>query len=125
MVTTKMNNRKNHHHHHLNQVNQVIEVNQVKNNHQQKNRAVIWHNRPTAHISCLYPEILAMIFGYLDVKDKGRVAQVCSSWREACYRKSVWKGVEAKIHIITFCPEDNLYKSLVRRGIKQVQVRLL
>jgi F-box/leucine-rich repeat protein 14 len=96
------------------------------------NTAVIWHNRPTAHISCLYPEILALIFGYLDVRDKGRVAQVCSSWRDSCYHKSVWKGVEAKIHLrnCDHCPNDSiscnlhnaLFNSLVRRGIKKIQL---
>ncbi|KAG7281889.1 hypothetical protein CRUP_031138 [Coryphaenoides rupestris] len=48
------------------------------------------------HISCLFPEILAIIFSYLEVKDKGRVAQVCAAWRDASYHKSVWRGVEAK-----------------------------
>ncbi|KAG7258329.1 hypothetical protein CRUP_023664, partial [Coryphaenoides rupestris] len=51
------------------------------------------------HISCLFPEILAMIFSYLDVRDKGRVAQVCVTWRDASYHKSVWRGVEAKLHL--------------------------
>lgn len=116
-----------------------------------RNRNEIWHNRPTAHISCLYPEILALIFGYLDVKDKGSAAQVCSSWRDACYHKSVWKGVEAKIHLrecyrcdpqekcefiseksrkieekprrIESCSAHKpLFQSLVRRGIKKIQV---
>jgi F-box/leucine-rich repeat protein 14 len=105
-----------------------------------RNRNQIWHNRPTAHISCLYPEILALIFGYLDVKDKGSVAQVCSSWRDACYHKSVWKGVEAKIHlrICDNCPLNYyqtmavvnesstssrpLFDSLVTRGIKKIQL---
>lgn len=47
--------------------------------------------------------------------------QVCRSWRDACYQKSVWKGVEAKLHLRK---SNNaiLYQSLVRRGIKQVQV---
>ncbi|RWS27627.1 F-box/LRR-repeat protein 14-like protein [Leptotrombidium deliense] len=40
-----------------------------------------------------------MIFEHLDVEDKGRVAQVSTFWRDAAYRKSVWKGVEAKLHL--------------------------
>uniref|UniRef100_A0A673GES3 F-box/LRR-repeat protein 14-like n=1 Tax=Sinocyclocheilus rhinocerous TaxID=307959 RepID=A0A673GES3_9TELE len=40
------------------------------------------------HVSSLFPEILAMIFNYLDVKGKGRVAQVCMAWRDASYHKS-------------------------------------
>lgn len=72
------------------------------------------------HISCLYPEILAIIFGYLEVRDKGRVAQVCSAWRDAAYHKSVWRGVEAKLHLRR--ASSSLFSSLVRRGIKRVQV---
>ncbi|XP_060536381.1 F-box/LRR-repeat protein 14 [Cylas formicarius] len=72
------------------------------------------------HISCLYPEILAIIFGHLDVRDKGRAAQVCTSWRDAAYRKSVWRGVEAKLHLRKANP--SLFASLVKRGIKRVQV---
>lgn len=72
------------------------------------------------HISCLYPEILTIIFSYLDVRDKGRVAQVCTTWRDAAYRKSVWRGVEAKLHLRRANP--SLFASLVKRGIKRVQV---
>lgn len=72
------------------------------------------------HISCLYPEILAIIFSYLEVRDKGRVAQVCTSWRDAAYRKSVWRGVEAKLHLRR--PNPSLFSSLVKRGIKRVQI---
>ncbi|KAB7498353.1 F-box/LRR-repeat protein 14 [Armadillidium nasatum] len=74
----------------------------------------------TTHVSCLYPEILALIFRYLDVKDKGRVARVCSAWRDAAYHKSVWRGVEAKLHLRSSNPY--LFQSLVRRGIRRVQV---
>jgi len=72
------------------------------------------------HISALYPEILAIIFSYLDTRDKGRVAQVCTSWRDAAYHKSVWRGVEAKLHLRRANP--SLFSSLVKRGIKRVQV---
>lgn len=72
------------------------------------------------HVSCLYPEILALIFGYLEVRDKGRAAQVCVSWRDAAYHKSVWRGVEAKLHLRRANP--SLFMSLVRRGIRRVQV---
>ncbi|EEC17028.1 hypothetical protein IscW_ISCW012347 [Ixodes scapularis] len=30
----------------------------------------------------LYPEVLRLIFCYLDVPDRGRVAQVCRDWRD-------------------------------------------
>ncbi|XP_022081375.1 F-box/LRR-repeat protein 14-like [Acanthaster planci] len=73
-----------------------------------------------AHISCLFPEILALIFSYLDVKDKGRVAKVCRAWRDASYHRSVWRGVEAKLHIRRTNP--SLFPSLVARGIRRVQI---
>ncbi|KAL1129502.1 hypothetical protein AAG570_012447 [Ranatra chinensis] len=72
------------------------------------------------HVSYLYPEILALIFGYLDVRDKGRAARVCSAWRDASYHKSVWRGVEAKLHLRRANP--SLFAGLVRRGIRRVQV---
>lgn len=74
----------------------------------------------TSNISCLYPEILSIIFSYLDVRDKGRVAQVCTAWRDAAYRKSVWRGVEAKLHLRR--SSVSLFSSLVKRGIKRVQI---
>ena len=96
-------------------------------------------NRKT--VGNLFPELLTMIFEFLDVQSKGRVArvspdknvllsirvvikriffQVCRKWRESVYRKSVWKGVVARLHIGR--PNHSLYPSLVRRGIKRVQV---
>ncbi|XP_076357525.1 F-box/LRR-repeat protein 14-like [Tachypleus tridentatus] len=74
----------------------------------------------TAHISCLYPEILALIFSYLNVRDKGRAAQVCAAWREASFHKSVWRGVCARLHLRRSNP--SLFPSLVRRGIHRIQV---
>ncbi|XP_076670209.1 F-box and leucine rich repeat protein partner of paired [Andrena cerasifolii] len=74
----------------------------------------------TTHISCLYPEILALIFSYLEVRDKGRAAQVCTAWRDAAYHRSVWRGVEAKLHLRKQAPA--LFASLVKRGVKRVQV---
>ena len=85
---------------------------------------VLWNpNRPTTHVSCLYPELLSMIFQYLDVAEKGRVAQVCTSWREAAYLRSVWRGVQAKLHLKKSSNSD-VFKSLVRRGITKIQVSL-
>ena len=72
------------------------------------------------HISCLYPEILAIIFGMLEVRDRGRAAQVCQSWREAAYHKSVWRSCEPKLHLRRANP--SLFPSLVRRGIRRVQI---
>ncbi|XP_072762566.1 F-box/LRR-repeat protein 14 [Anoplolepis gracilipes] len=83
---------------------------------------VATHGQPVAstHVSCLYPEILALIFSHLDVCDKGRAAQVCTAWRDAAYYRSVWRGVEARLHLKKQAPA--LFASLVRRGVKRVQV---
>lgn len=45
---------------------------------------------------------------------------MCIRWRDAANCKSVWKGVEARLHLGR--PNSYLYPSLVRRGIKKVQV---
>lgn len=74
----------------------------------------------STHISSLYPEILALIFSNLDVRDKGRAAQVCVAWRDAAYHRSVWRGVEARLHLRKQAPV--LFASLVKRGVKRVQV---
>jgi F-box and leucine-rich repeat protein 14 len=42
----------------------------------------------------LSPELLAHVFAYLSVPNKGRAAQVCRAWRDAAYIPSVWRGVE-------------------------------
>ncbi|KAK3585901.1 hypothetical protein CHS0354_038437 [Potamilus streckersoni] len=76
--------------------------------------------RQYAHISCLFPEILTIIFSYLDVRDKGRVAQVCQTWKDAAYNRRVWRGVEAKLHLKRANP--SLFPSLVKRGIKKLQI---
>ncbi|GAB6023523.1 F-box/LRR-repeat protein 14 [Chamberlinius hualienensis] len=74
----------------------------------------------TSHISCLYPEILALIFKYLKVRDRGRASQVCVAWRDAAYNRSVWRNVESKLHLRRSNP--TLFPSLVKRGIRRVQV---
>jgi len=71
-------------------------------------------------IDNLFPEILCLIFEKLDLQSKGRAAQVCSRWRDSAYLKSVWKGCEAKLHLRR--PNPTLFPSLVRRGIRKVQV---
>ncbi|GAB0088306.1 F-box/LRR-repeat protein 14 [Sergentomyia squamirostris] len=80
------------------------------------------------HISHLYPEILTIIFAKLNVRDRGQAAQVCTAWRDAAYSKSVWKGVEACLHLRRKVSnsgvgrEINIFPSLVRRGVRKVQV---
>ncbi|XP_040579571.1 F-box/LRR-repeat protein 14 [Lepeophtheirus salmonis] len=72
------------------------------------------------HVGHLFPEVLTLIFEYLDIQSKGRVARVCSRWRDAVYRKSVWRKVEARLHLNR--PNTTLFPSLVKRGITRVQV---
>ena len=71
-------------------------------------------------IHCLFPEILAIIFSYLDARDKGRVAQVCSAWRDASYNRFVWRGVQARLHLRRSNPF--LFPSLAKRGIRKIRI---
>lgn len=71
-------------------------------------------------IGKLYSELLTMIFSYLNVRDRGSCAQVCRFWRDSCYSKSVWKSVEAKLHLKKTTP--CFFQSFVKRGIRQVQI---
>ena len=84
--------------------------------HQQEQQ----EQRQRTHVSCLYPELLALIFSHLSVQDRGRAAQVCTTWRDAAYHKSVWRGVEAKLHLRRADP--GVLSSLADRGIRRVQV---
>ncbi|XP_001630715.2 F-box/LRR-repeat protein 14 [Nematostella vectensis] len=71
-------------------------------------------------IHCLFPEILALIFAYLSVRDKGRVAQVCTKWRDAAYSRIVWRGVQARLHLRRSNPF--LFPSLAKRGIRKIRI---
>lgn len=77
-------------------------------------------------IGNLFPEILSIIFEYLDTQSKGRAAQVSKRWRDAAYKKSVWKGLTATLHVDKsnqYLPNlKDLTPSLVNRGIKHIQV---
>lgn len=71
-------------------------------------------------INSLFPEILTIIFCYLDLRDKGRVAQVCRRWRDAAYAKCVWRSTQARLH---FRRSTNyLFPSLAARGIRKIRV---
>lgn len=76
--------------------------------------------RGEANISCLFPEILTIIFQHLSVCDRGRVAQVCTTWRDAAYNRRVWRDVEARLHLRK--SSIALFPSLIRRGIVRIQV---
>lgn len=104
-------NHHNHHHHHHHQ----HPFDQQQQHQQQQQQA-----NASTHVSCLYPEILALIFSKLDVRDRGRAAQVCTTWREAAYHRSAWRGVEAKLHLRKHA--NAVFPCLEKRGIKRVQV---
>ena len=72
------------------------------------------------HISCLFTDVLVIIFQFLDVRSRGYAAQVCLTWRDAAYCRGVWRGVEAKLHLERKNP--SLFPSLISRGIRRVQV---
>lgn len=72
------------------------------------------------HVSRLYPELLALIFERLPVHARGRAAQVCRAWRDAADRRSVWRGVQAALHLRR--PAPALFASLARRGVRRLQV---
>jgi len=91
-----------------------------KADHREKARVRDREPQEGTTIDNLFPEILCLMFEKLDIQSKGRAAQVCSRWRDAVYLKSVWKGCEAKLHLRRSNP--TLFPSLVRRGIKSVQV---
>ncbi|XP_014214322.1 F-box/LRR-repeat protein 14-like [Copidosoma floridanum] len=111
------NNSSQHHHHGHQQQQQQHQRQHQQHKHQQYQQQVI---NASTHVSCLYPEILALIFSKLEVRDRGRAAQVCSVWREAAYQRSAWRGVEAKLHLRKHA--SAVFHCLEKRGIKRVQV---
>ena len=80
------------------------------------------NNLSNSEITSLFPEILSIIFSYLDVQSKGRACQVCRSWRDVGYAKQVWRNVKAYLHISIRDLQYTLFPSLVKRGIKHVQI---
>lgn len=79
-------------------------------------------------INDLYPEILAIVFSYLPVQDKGRACQVCRKWYNTIYQyKSLWKNIEAKVHLSNLHYSNkivmkNIIKSIVKRNITRIQI---
>lgn len=76
--------------------------------------------RKISSLAELYPELLTHIFGYLDTRDKARVAQCCQYFNEICKNRQIWKGTEARLNLK---PNQNpIYQSLSVRGVTDVQV---
>lgn len=90
------------------------------------------HQESATQISALQPEVMSIIFSHLDVASCARAAQVCTAWRDAAYVKSVWRGVQAQVHLTRQGNTNSagspvlpsVLRSLTRRGIKRVQVSL-
>ena len=82
----------------------------------------IWHERPTPSIHTLHPELWAIIFKNLNIRDKGGIARTCTFFRDVVYGKSVWKGEIARLHLKK--RHAIVLESLTRRGIKSIQVRI-
>lgn len=68
----------------------------------------------------LYPEVLTHIFGYLDTRDKSRVAQCCHYFNEVCKNRQLWKGTEARLNLKP--NQTPIYKNLSVRGVTDIQV---
>ncbi|XP_050035649.1 uncharacterized protein [Dermacentor andersoni] len=71
-------------------------------------------------IEILNPEVIRLIFGYLDVQNRGRVAQVCTTWRAIADERCIWVDVEARLRL-SECSASVL-DCLARRGIRRVKV---
>lgn len=93
---------------------------QTNLNQSKLNSARIWHERPKPSIHTLHPEIWAIIFKNLNIRDKGRVARTCTFFRDVVYGKSIWKGEIARLHLKK--RYSVVLESLTRRGIKSIQV---
>lgn len=91
--------------------------------HKTSNNQRIWHERPIPDKHTLHPELWAIIFRFLNIKDKGRVARTCVFFRDVVYSKSVWKGEIARLHLKK--RYSIVLESLTRRGIKSIQVRFV
>ncbi|XP_064469124.1 F-box/LRR-repeat protein 14-like [Ornithodoros turicata] len=74
----------------------------------------------TCTINDLLPDTICLIFSYLRVRDRGRVAQTCRQWKEIMDRPCLWLDVEAQIHL----PVNDIavYSVLNRRGITKIRV---
>ena len=69
----------------------------------------------------IIPDCLERVFNYLHPTDKGRAARVCRLWRDTCYRRSVWKGVVAEVHLSRV--SEGVLHSIHTRGIQKVRVK--
>lgn len=117
--SSSSNHHLHHHHHHQHPHSSITQL--------PKTRSPSPAPPEGTHVGHLYPEILELIFQKLSVRDRGRASQVCTLWRDVAYSKSIWKGVEARLHLSNSKPKSNgnanvLFPSITRRGIRRIQV---
>jgi len=62
------------------------------------------------------PEILVKAFSYLDVRSRGRAAQVCRCWREIAYVPTLWRDVE-----VSRLSPASLIGYYLCRGIRRIE----
>lgn len=63
--------------------------------------SVVSVNNSKLKSTILLPEILTIIFSYLDVADKFRASQVCKTWNTIFKSKLFWRGATVGLHINT------------------------
>ncbi|KAH7951857.1 hypothetical protein HPB52_014131 [Rhipicephalus sanguineus] len=71
-------------------------------------------------IEILNPEVIRLIFGYLDLQNRGRMAQVCTAWKAVADERCLWMNVEARLRL-SECSAPVL-DCVARRGIRRVKV---
>lgn len=71
-------------------------------------------------IEILNPEVIRLIFGYLDVQSRGRMAQVCAAWKAVADERCVWVNVEARLRLSESSAPT--LDCVARRGIRRVKV---
>jgi len=74
-------------------------------------------SRPTlTSAQWLLPDVLATVFYMLDVRCKGRAAQVCRAWRDVVYIPRVWRDVQ-----VSRLSPASLVDIYVQRGIRRIK----
>ncbi|XP_075748083.1 uncharacterized protein LOC119172887 [Rhipicephalus microplus] len=71
-------------------------------------------------IEILNPELIRLIFGYLDVQNRGRMAQVCTAWKAVADEPCIWVNVEARLRLSESCAP--VLDCVARRGIRRIKV---
>lgn len=84
-------------------------------------QSVVSVNDSKLKSTILLPELLIIIFGYLDAADKCRASQVCKTWNTILKSKSLWRGTTVGLHFNTHFSKKTC-KSFKKRGITHFQI---